>query len=100
MTLYELLKKPDETVQEASIRQHALGGADLFQANRQDMLEKFRQYVKENRSTGYRIPWSQWLISHEKGHLLIRCRLYFLFWSSCFAALFMLQYKQVRIILT
>ena len=66
MTLYELLKKPDETVQEASIRQHALGGADLFQANRQDMLEKFRQYVKENRSTGYRIPWSQWLISHEK----------------------------------
>ncbi|MGN0949773.1 MAG: hypothetical protein ACI4OH_03395 [Mitsuokella sp.] len=61
MVLYELLAEPDCTPAEAVRRQYELGGADLSQGERWQNIQKFAEYVKENRSSDFQQPWSIWL---------------------------------------
>ena len=68
LVFYDILKHPEDTLDTIAERQRAIGGADLLavsdDAEKNDRAEKlhlFYEYVKEQRESGFSVPWSLWI---------------------------------------
>lgn len=73
LVFYDLLKNPHDTVEAVAERQRALGGADLLAesdvaeiADRAAKLRLFAAYVKEQRESGFAVPWRLWIEARGK----------------------------------
>ena len=75
MTLFAMLQQPDATVEEILQRQAETGSGNLLErsAHEKSPAQKERcvlvraayRYIRENRASGYALPWSSWLEAHS-----------------------------------
>lgn len=68
LVFYDILKHPEQTVETIAERQRAIGGSDLLarsdsedKNDRAEKLRLFYDYVKEQRESGFAVPWRLWL---------------------------------------
>lgn len=79
MIMYDLMRNPDLSMKRAANRQYMIGGrrivassgkdewsGKISQNARSQSLLLFSQYVRENHTSNYRKPYSQWLEENNK----------------------------------
>ena len=76
MTIYEMMKKPDASVEEILQHQADTGSGNLVdrakpekshvQKERCVLARAVYLYIRENRDSGYAVSWSDWLESHAE----------------------------------
>ena len=74
LVFYDILKHPEQTVETIAERQRAIGGSDLLarsdsedKNDRAEKLRLFYDYVKEQRESGFAVPWSLWIKARGQG---------------------------------
>ena len=75
MTIYEMMQKPDASVEEILQHQADTGSGNLVdrakpekspaQKERCVLARAVYRYISENRESGYAIKWSEWLAAHS-----------------------------------
>ena len=75
MTIYEMMQKPDVSVEEILKHQAETGSGDLVnrakpekshdQKERCVLARAVYLYINENRESGYAVKWSDWLAAHS-----------------------------------
>ena len=76
MTIYEMMQKPDASVEEILGHQAETGSGNLLdrakpekspaQKERCVLARAMYLYIQENRDMGYAVTWSQWLEAHSR----------------------------------
>ena len=76
MTIYEMMQKPDASVEEILRHQTDTGSGNLVdrakpekshaQKERCVLARAIYLYIRENRESGYAVKWSEWLQAHSR----------------------------------
>lgn len=66
LSMYQIMKNPDNLSLEDILKyQYEIGGINLLESKtKYSFLKEFYDYVKENKNTGFKVPYSKW-INHQ-----------------------------------
>ena len=76
MTIYEMMQKPDAAVEDILRHQAETGSGNLLERARPEKSPAQKErcvlaravylYIRENRESGWALPWSEWLDAHSR----------------------------------